>query len=221
MPLPARGATPYTIRHGFGYSVFEHVENGLASELWIYVATDAPVKFAVCKVRNLSNRPRRLSVTGYWEWVLGELRSRTLLHVQTELEAGSGALLARNRYQSDFADRIAFVDVGRRTAPCPGTAWNSASGATETVSAGPPPCAGPGFPAAWGRAWIRRRRCRCPLELAPGQGEGEVVFRLGAGTQPRGSAEGGPHPAVPPPPAPRTGGPRADLGNTGAGPSAR
>ena len=33
-PLPARGATPYVIRHGFGYTVFEHTENGIASELY-------------------------------------------------------------------------------------------------------------------------------------------------------------------------------------------
>ncbi len=40
---PARGVTPYSIRHGFGYTVFEHIEEGIASEFWIYVATDAPV----------------------------------------------------------------------------------------------------------------------------------------------------------------------------------
>src|SRR5204863_8244653 len=66
-PLPARGATPYVIRHGFGYSIFEHTENGIFSELTVYVAMDAPVKFAVLKLRNVSGRQRRLSVTGYWE----------------------------------------------------------------------------------------------------------------------------------------------------------
>src|SRR5206468_3956491 len=45
-PLPARGMTPYVIRHGFGYSVFEHAENGIHSELTVYVAMDAPVKIA-------------------------------------------------------------------------------------------------------------------------------------------------------------------------------
>jgi hypothetical protein len=40
-PGPGRGATPYVIRHGFGYTVFEHTEHGIASELWIYVAMDA------------------------------------------------------------------------------------------------------------------------------------------------------------------------------------
>ncbi|MEI8078443.1 MAG: glycosyl hydrolase family 65 protein, partial [bacterium] len=110
-PLPARGATPYVIRHGFGYTVFEHAEHGIASELWVYVAMDAPVKFSVLKMRNLSGRPRRLSVTGYWEWVLGDLRSKNLLHVQTEVDLKTGALLARNAYNTDFAARTVFLDV--------------------------------------------------------------------------------------------------------------
>jgi cyclic beta-1,2-glucan synthetase len=110
-PLPAPGATPYVIRHGFGYSVFEHSEDGINSELTVYVAMDAPVKFAVLKLRNVSGRPRRISVTGYWEWVLGEQRQRNLLHVQTEVDCKTGALLARNFYNTDFSEEIAFVDV--------------------------------------------------------------------------------------------------------------
>jgi cellobiose phosphorylase len=116
-PLPARGATPYVIRHGFGYTVFEHTENGIASELWVYVAMDAPVKFSVLKLRNVSGRSRRVSVTGYWEWVLGDVRPKSLLHVQTEVDLQSSALLARNYYNTDFPGRIAFIDVneGPRT----------------------------------------------------------------------------------------------------------
>jgi cellobiose phosphorylase len=177
-PLPARGATPYTIRHGFGYSVFEHVENGLASELWLYVATDAPVKFAVCKVRNLSSRPRRISVTGYWEWVLGDLRPRTLLHVQTELDGPSGALLARNRYQADFAGRIAYVDVGEIARSVSGDRLEFI-GRNGSLAR----------PAALRRTRLSGRvgagldpaaAVQVPLDLAPGQ-ESEAVFRLGAG----------------------------------------
>ncbi len=114
-PLPARGATPYVIRHGFGYTVFEHTENGIASELWVYVAIDAPVKFSVLKLHNVSGRPRRVSVTGYWEWVLGDLRNKCLLHVQTEVDIKTGALLARNYYNTEFPDRIVFLDVNDAT----------------------------------------------------------------------------------------------------------
>ncbi|MEN9675202.1 MAG: hypothetical protein RIS76_1098 [Verrucomicrobiota bacterium] len=110
-PQPARGLTPYTVRHGFGYTVFEHTEQGIVTELHVYVAPDAPVKFSSLRIRNVSGRPRRLTVTGYWEWVLGDARSRTALHVQTQLDPKSGALLARNPFNTEFAERVAFVDV--------------------------------------------------------------------------------------------------------------
>ncbi len=114
-PLPARGSTPYVIRHGFGYTVFEHTENGIASELSVYVAMDAPVKFSVLKVSNVSGRPRRLSLTGYCEWVLGDMRQKSLLHVQTEVDLKTGALLARNYFNTEFPDRIVFLDVNDPT----------------------------------------------------------------------------------------------------------
>ncbi len=110
-PLPSGGQTPYICRHGFGYSVFEHTEDGIHSELWMFVSLDAPVKFMVLKVTNESGRKRTLSVTGYLEWVLGDLRPKTMMHVTTEADAGSGAIFARNQYNTDFADRVAFFDV--------------------------------------------------------------------------------------------------------------
>jgi cyclic beta-1,2-glucan glucanotransferase len=177
-PLPARGVGPYTIRHGFGYSVFEHAENGLASELSLYVAMDAPVKFAVCKVRNISPRPRRVSVTGYWEWVLGDLRQRTLLHVQTEVDQATGALLARNRFHGEFADRIAFVDAADSGQTMTGDRLEFL-GRNGTL----------GRPAALQRARLSGRvgagmdpagAVQLCIEIPPGQ-EREVVFRLGAG----------------------------------------
>ena len=109
-PLPCRGRGDYQTRHGFGYSVFEHIENGIYSELWIYVALNAPVKFAVLKIRNDSNRRRQLSATGYVTWVLGDLRSKNAMHVVTQLSQ-SGGLLAQNYYNSAFGERTGFFEA--------------------------------------------------------------------------------------------------------------
>ncbi|HLX24165.1 MAG TPA: glucoamylase family protein, partial [Usitatibacter sp.] len=79
-PLPCRGTGRYVTRHGFGYSVFEHDEDGIESDLSVFVAADASVKFSVLKMRNVSGRPRRLSATAYVEWVLGDLRAKTATH---------------------------------------------------------------------------------------------------------------------------------------------
>ncbi len=110
-PLPAGGAAPFVTRHGFGYSVFESAQDGISSELTTYVAIDAPVKFVVLRLRNESLRERRLTVFGYVDWVLSDLRARSLLHVTTEVDSKSGALFARNPYNSDFSERVAFFDT--------------------------------------------------------------------------------------------------------------
>jgi len=114
-PQPCCGETAYITRHGFGYSVFEHLEDGIKTELWTYVALDAPVKFTVIKLHNLSGRPRRLSLTGYVEWVLGDLRPRSAPHTVTEIDPNGGALLARNAFNPEFADCVAFFDVDDAT----------------------------------------------------------------------------------------------------------
>ncbi|MEP6538293.1 MAG: glucoamylase family protein [Bryobacteraceae bacterium] len=110
-PLPARGAFPYTTRHGFGYTVFEHTESEIRSEVWVYVAMDAPVKFTVVKLWNESGRPRRLSVTGYAEWVLGDLRSKTAMSITTEVDNKTAALFAQNPYGTELPGRYAFFDT--------------------------------------------------------------------------------------------------------------
>src|SRR5512145_3274286 len=72
---------------------------------------DAQVKFAVVKLRNHSRRPRRLSLTGYWELVLGEWRHANQMHIVTQVDPHSGALLARNAYGRECANRVVFAQV--------------------------------------------------------------------------------------------------------------
>jgi cellobiose phosphorylase len=176
--LPSPAVMPHVSRHGFGYSVFEHTSGGIRSELWVYVAVDAAVKFSVLKVRNESGRRRKLSATGYVEWVLGDLRSKSSMHVTTEVDAKSGALLARNPYSTDFGDWTTFFDVddvartftgdraeflGRN-----GTLRNPAAMARSRLfgKTGPAldPCAA----------------IQVSFELSDGQ-EREIIFRLGVG----------------------------------------
>ena len=176
-PLPARGRSGYVCRHGFGYSVFEHYEAGISSELFTYVAMDAPVKFAVIKLRNHSGRPRQLSLTGYWELVLGEWRHANLMHIITETDPHSGALFARNAYCRECANRVVFAQIseleqtvtGNRTEFMGrnGTLASPAAMRRKRLSgrtgAGLDPCAA-----------IQSR-----IELADGQ-EREIVFIFGA-----------------------------------------
>ena len=177
-PLPSRGAMPYASRHGFGYSVFEHTERGIRSELTVFVALDAPVKFTILKVRNESGRSCRLSATGYVEWVLGELRSKSTMHVVTEIDPNSGALFARNPYNTEFADRVAFFDVddASRTVSCDRTEFLGRNGTLRSPAA----MFRVRLSGKMGAALDPCAAVQVPFELANGE-EREFIFRLGAG----------------------------------------
>jgi cellobiose phosphorylase len=176
--LPTRGGAPYVTRHGFGYSVFDHAENGIESELCVYVAIDAPVKFSVLTLRNRSDRNRRLSVTGYLDWVLGDERTKTLMQVVTALDAQTGALLARNSFNTDFAGRTAFVDVDDTMREVCGDRGDFL-GHCGTLAA-PAALAQTTLSGRIGAALDPCAALRVAVQLAPAQ-ERVVVFRLGAG----------------------------------------
>lgn len=110
-PLPAGGKLPYITRHGFGYSIFEHIEDGVYSEMTVYVDIESAIKFIALRIRNQSGRPRKMSATGYIEWVLGDSRMKTAMHIHTEVDLESGAFFAKNPYNTEFNNRVAFLDV--------------------------------------------------------------------------------------------------------------
>ena len=175
--LPARGYNPCRVRHGFGYSIFERREQGISSEFTVYVDINDPVKYHVLKLKNNTDRTRRLSVTGYWELTLGESRTKNSPHVVTEMDERTGAILARNAWSNDFGDCIAFAHVSeaRRSISADRTEFLGRNGSTRApaamlrqrlsgnLGAGLDPCAA----------------IMTSVDLSPGE-QKEIVWILGA-----------------------------------------
>ena len=176
-PLPATSSEHYACRHGFGYSVFEHTEDGIKTEIWIYVAIDAPVKFTVVKVSNESGRLRRLSATGYVEWVLGELRTKTNMYLITDIDQNSGAIFAKNPYRTDFNKYTAFFDVDEtnRTITCDRTEFLGRNNTPHRPDA----LLNAHLSGKYGAAMDPCTAIQVKFELGIGQ-EREIIFRLGA-----------------------------------------
>ena len=110
-PFPKKSTVPFIITHGFGYSIFQHREEGVHSEMTVFVDKDLPVKLIVLRLKNDSGRERQLSATGFLEIILGDVRSKTNMHVLSEQDTETGALILRNSYNSAFSERVSFFKV--------------------------------------------------------------------------------------------------------------
>lgn len=184
--LPCRGSGDYVTRHGFGYSTFSHTEDDISSELSVYVAIDSPVKYSVLRISNQSDHPRKLSATGYVEWVLGDLRAKTGMHIVTSIDAASGGICAHNAYNTEFTGRTAFFCTDASTFTVTGDRHEfigrngnlqrpQAMGKTRLsgkTGAGFDPCAA----------------IQIAFELAPGQTR-NIVFTLGLADQKQQTAQ--------------------------------
>ncbi|MBX3011462.1 MAG: hypothetical protein KF832_08130 [Caldilineaceae bacterium] len=114
MPQPAPAAAPYLVRHGAGYTVYEHNSHHLRQTVTLFVAPDAPVKIVKLRLENASaTRPRRITATFYAEWVLGVNRESSQPFVVPEYEESRQALLAANYYNAEFGERVAFVAASK------------------------------------------------------------------------------------------------------------
>jgi cyclic beta-1,2-glucan synthetase len=177
-PLPIRSQEDYWICHRRGSTRFGHASRGIRSELLLSIAPDACVKFTCLKLRNDSQRPRLLSATYYVEWVLGVHRQQSQMHIHTEHDESTGALLARNCYHEDFPHQVAFVHVLGRADSVTGdrgefigrNGQESDPAALHRVELGG--SAGAGFDPCGA---VQKK-----IKLAPGE-ELELIFLLGWG----------------------------------------
>ncbi|MGH2537848.1 MAG: GH36-type glycosyl hydrolase domain-containing protein, partial [Candidatus Promineifilaceae bacterium] len=112
-PQPRPAEAPYQVRHGAGYTIFEHHSHGLKQRLRVFVAPDAPVKLLQLRLENVWRRPRRLTATFYAEWVLGALRAISSPYLIPGFHPPAQALLAHNPYNPDFSQAVAFAAASK------------------------------------------------------------------------------------------------------------
>jgi len=178
-PLPIPAAAPTIVRHGQGYTIFDRHSHGLSQELVLFVPPADPVKLIRLRLRNVGSRQRRLSATFYAEWVLGTVRDQAAMNVVAFADPETGAILARNAFNTDFAAQVAFADVSLRPCTC-------TSDRTEFLGRNGSVLA----PAALSRVELSGRleptldpcaALMAPFVLAPGA-DIEIVFLLGQAT---------------------------------------
>jgi cellobiose phosphorylase len=176
--LQTKSKSPYITKHGFGYTTIEHSEDGIYTNLSVFVDVDASIKFFTINFHNQSQRSRRLSITGYIEWVLGELRAKTQMHIVTEMNADNNCITARNAYNTEFESKVAFFtcDEPIKTYTADRTEFIGRNGAARNPEA----MSKSKLSNKTGAAFDSCAALQVAIDLADNE-QYEVIFKLGAG----------------------------------------
>ena len=173
-PGPAPAAAPYEVRHGFGYTTWRTVADGVEQHTTQSMAPDAAARLTLVRLTNTTGRPRRLAVVAAARLDLGASNAERAVETWRD----GDVLFARNELRGEFAGRVA---VAQAVAPGAGVSltadraaftgrFGTASAPLAVVEGGAlDGTAGPGCDLAAHRAEV---------DLAPGETK-EVAFVLG------------------------------------------
>lgn len=108
-PEASENGEPWTVRHGWGYTIFNKDCYGLKQELKVFVPRNDKLKINILELKNKEDRRKTLRLCYYMEPVLGVNPKETKPHLVIKHDHEINGLIIENGYNTDFPGRMVFV----------------------------------------------------------------------------------------------------------------
>ncbi|MHC1684125.1 MAG: glucoamylase family protein [Clostridiaceae bacterium] len=108
---PIRHENEYIVRHGFGYSTFQHFHKGIYAEETMFVPRGESVKFIKLKLKNTGSEKRKVSLIYFAQLVLGVIPDETRTHVYTKYDEEGKFIFGENPYSEAFNNLFAYLKI--------------------------------------------------------------------------------------------------------------
>lgn len=108
-PEPVRDNGEYLIRHGFGYSTFNHKALEIKSEMTVFCPKDEQVKVQKIVLENTWDKDREISIFFYAQLVLGVLNFNTKKYITTYKK--DNYIFGENPYSEYFGKLKAYGTI--------------------------------------------------------------------------------------------------------------
>lgn len=108
---PIRHENEYIVRHGFGYSTFQHFHKGIFAEETMFVPRGESVKIIKIKLKNMGSEKRKLSIFYFAQLVLGVIPEETRTHIYTNIDEAGNFIYGENPYSEAFNSLYAYLKI--------------------------------------------------------------------------------------------------------------
>ena len=110
-PMP--DSKDYSIKYGFGYSIYEHESEDIKQKVTIFVPTKESLKISLIELKNTTQKKKKLNLIYYMKPVLGESEENTKEKLNLTFNVGTNTVFMENKTNLDF-EEIMYVSSSEK-----------------------------------------------------------------------------------------------------------